>query len=357
MPKAQKTSQSIAAIDLFCGAGGLTHGLVKAGISVVCGVDVDPVCRFPYEQNNPSKFILQDVSSLTGCDLLQEFGKAGTKILVGCAPCQPFSRYAQSVNRSGDQKWVLLDQFWRLVSESGPTIVSMENVPELARHSIFKEFVRQLKEAGFFVSFSNVYCPDYGIPQQRTRLVLLASLLGDISLLPRTHLPAKYRTVKQAIEKLPILSRGEVNAKDSLHRACKLSELNVKRILASKPGGCWRDWPAGLVAQCHQQESGKTYPSVYGRMEWDCPSPTITTQFFGFGNGRFGHPEQDRAISLREGAILQSFPRSYQFAASSEEVSFAKIGRLIGNAVPVRLGEIIGKTIINHIASQNDKKT
>jgi DNA (cytosine-5)-methyltransferase 1 len=226
----------------------------------------------------------------------------------------------------------------------------MENVPELARHSVFLDFVRMLKSLKYEVSYTNVYCPAYGIPQQRTRLVLFASLNGTLSLPPSTHRPNKYRTVKQAIFKLPPLSCGDIDPKDPLHRASQLSSLNLRRMRASRPGGYWRDWPKDLIAECHQAETGKTYPSVYGRMEWDRPAPTITTQFFGFGNGRFGHPDQDRAISLREGSILQSFPRSYRFCARAEDVSFSVLGRLIGNAVPVRLGEIIGKTILKHIA-------
>ena len=123
----------------------------------------------------------------------------------------------------------------------------------------------------------------------------------------------------------------------------------MQRIKASRPGGSWRDWDEDLVADCHKKGSGKTYPSVYGRMSWDELAPTMTTQFYGFGNGRFGHPEQNRALSLREGAILQSFPRSYKFARKGEQIFRKTVGRLIGNAVPVKLGEAIGKSILRHI--------
>ena len=137
---------------------------------------------------------------------------------------------------------------------------------------------------------------------------------------------------------------GGVDANDALHRASRLSEINVRRILSAKPGGTWRDWAPRLVADCHKVDSGQGYSSVYGRMAWDAPSPTITTQFYGFGNGRFGHPEQPRAISLREGALLQGFPRNYEFVAPGEAVQFKKIGRLIGNAVPVKLASAIART-------------
>jgi DNA (cytosine-5)-methyltransferase 1 len=152
-----------------------------------------------------------------------------------------------------------------------------------------------------------------------------------------------------AIGHLPELEAGKVSSVDVLHYSSSLSPLNLRRIRASRPGGTWRDWDRELVAACHRKKKGKTYPSVYGRMAWDSPSPTITTQFFGFGNGRFGHPEQNRAISLREGAVLQTFPCDYQFVEPGGVYRFKTIGRLIGNAVPVRLGEVIGKSIEMHL--------
>lgn len=144
-------------------------------------------------------------------------------------------------------------------------------------------------------------------------------------------------------------SAGEQNTSDPLHMSASLSELNFSRIKASSAGGTWRDWPIELLADCHRKASGATYPSVYGRMEWDKPAPTITTQCFGYGNGRFGHPEQNRAISLREAAILQTFPADYKFAPEGSELRFNQMGRLIGNAVPVRLGEAIAKSFLTHI--------
>lgn len=128
-----------------------------------------------------------------------------------------------------------------------------------------------------------------------------------------------------------------------------MSEINLKRIRASKPGGTWRDWPKKLVADCHKEGSGKTYPSVYGRMEWNKPAPTMTTQCYGYGNGRFGHPEQDRAISLREAAVIQGFPRDYKFIERGASVEFRTLGRMIGNAVPVGLGQAIAKSIKAHL--------
>ena len=343
-----------AAVDLFCGAGGLTHGLVRAGLCVTAGIDLDPACEHPYTANNDSRFVLGDVGELTSSALRSLFPRGATRVLVGCAPCQQFSRYSRRMGRRSARRWALLGHFSRLIDAARPAVVSMENVPELASDEAFGGFVCRLESAGYRVSFSSVYCPDYGIPQHRTRLVLFASLRGELSLVPPTHARDGYLGVADAIGCLPPLVAGGANATDPLHRACRLSELNLKRIQVSRPGGCWRDWPAELVANCHRADSGKTYPSVYGRMEWGKPSPTITTQFFGYGSGRFGHPDQDRAISLREGAILQTFPPDYRFCPDPQRTPIAVMGRLIGNAVPVRLGEVIGASILNHLVGEHD---
>lgn len=342
------------AVDLFCGAGGLTRGLLDAGIEVAAGYDIDPACQFPYEHNNkPAKFFQQSVTELTGDKLSTHYPADCIKVLVGCAPCQTFSKYTQRYENENDPKWTLLNHFARLVRELQPDIVSMENVPELQRYPVFDNFLAMLTAEGFHFSDDAekrvVYCPDYGMPQHRSRVVVIASRLGPIELIPPTHQPGKYRSVADVLRSLPPLASGETHPDDPMHRTSELSQLNLRRIRHSRPGGTWRDWPKELVAKCHQKKSGKTYPGVYARMEWDKPSPTITTQFYGYGNGRFGHPEQDRAISLREGAILQSFPKNYKFVKAGDDYSFKTIGRMIGNAVPVRLGEVVGKTIKRHL--------
>jgi DNA (cytosine-5)-methyltransferase 1 len=339
---------SISTVDLFCGAGGLTHGFERAGLPVKAGYDIDPACKFPYEYNNKANFVLRDVEYLSGSDLVEHFSGSSIKILAGCAPCQPFSSYSRRYNDKESQ-WKLLRDFARLVQESEPEIISMENVLQLKHHPVFQEFIENLKTLNYYIEPYEVNCLDYGIPQSRKRLVLLASKFGKINLIAPTHNTARYQTVRKAIEHLEPLSAGQKSKIDRLHLCSKLSDLNLRRIRASKPGGTWRDWARELVAECHTKKSGKTYPGVYGRMEWDKPSPTITTQCFGFGNGRFGHPEQDRAISLREAALLQSFPANYEFIAPNEALKLSHIGRLIGNAVPVKLGEVIAKSILAHI--------
>ncbi|MDZ4055794.1 MAG: DNA cytosine methyltransferase, partial [Polynucleobacter sp.] len=162
---------------------------------------------------------------------------------------------------------------------------------------------------------------------------------------------ANWVTVRQAVGHLQKLKDGQVSKDDPLHIASVLSDLNRARIRASKPGGTWRDWPEKLVAACHKRESGKHSSGVYGRMEWDKPAPTMTTLCNGYGNGRFGHPEQHRGISLREAAIFQSFPETYRFTPEGEAAVIKTVGRLIGNAVPPKLGEAVARALYASLPS------
>lgn len=232
-------------------------------------------------------------------------------------------------------------------------MVSMENVPPLVRTGEFRSFRSRLRKAGYWVEDGVVDCRDFGAPQMRRRLVLLGSRLGPVELGGASHAdPSTWNDVKSAISHLPAVEAGQVDGSDPLHRTSRLSPLNMNRIRASKPGGTWRDWPQALVSPCHLRKTGKTYPGVYGRMEWDKPAPTITGQCFGFGNGRFGHPEQDRALSLREAALLQTFPEDFEFFPPDEQFPGMKhVGSLIGNAVPPVLGRAIGESLIDHIRS------
>lgn len=348
-------NNTLNCIDLFCGAGGLTHGLTLEGLDVVAGFDVDPACKHPYEMNNGAEFFQQDVSQLAAEDLNKIFAGSEIRVLAGCAPCQPFSTYSQRYETVGTPRWGLLYQFASLVRELRPEIVTMENVSSVVRHQVFSDFVTTLEAAGYHVFNDVVDCAEYGLPQTRRRTVLMASLLGPIDIVaPRK---GKRKTVRSAIGKLPSLTAGKSDPRDPLHTCASLSPLNMERMRASIPGGTWRDWPPHLVAECHRKATGKTYPGVYARMNWDEPAPTLTTQYYGFGNGRYGHPEQDRAISLREGAILQGFPKRYSFVAKGEAVRFKSLGRLIGNAVPVSLGRLIGKSINSHLDIESGEIT
>ena len=170
-----------------------------------------------------------------------------------------------------------------------------------------------------------------------------------IKLISPTHDKEHYITVRDTIGGLRPISAGEIDPSDPLHRTIALTPINLQRIKATPYGGSWHDWPDELILECHKKKGGKTYGSVYGRMEWDKPSPTMTTQCTGLGNGRFGHPDQDRAISAREAALLQTFPISYKFFPDEESVSITKASRYIGNAVPPKLGETIAQSVINFI--------
>lgn len=333
--------------------GGLSYGLSQCGVSVRLGVDIDPASAHPMRENVNAAFLEADVSTLDSSLIASAFDERAVSLLAGCAPCQPFSTYSRSGKVRKEQTristklpdWKLVSKFSDLIKDVKPDLVTMENVPPLADQPVFGAFVESL--ADYWVDWRIVQCTDIGLAQTRKRLVLLASKLGPIKV------PNFYKTrntVRQVIEWLPAIGAGEVDPTDRLHRASKLSATNLARIKASRPGGTWRDWPEEIRAKCHTKSSGATFPSVYGRMEWDRPAPTITTQCFGYGNGRFGHPEQNRAISLREAAMLQGFPRDYSFLPEDEAVSFARLGRLIGNAVPVDLGIVIGEIFMEHVA-------
>ncbi|WP_285374095.1 DNA cytosine methyltransferase [Pseudomonas sp. lyk4-TYG-107] len=336
----------IDAVDLFCGAGGLTAGMRNAGVTVRAGYDNERQCEFAYHENNGAAFIAKNVEDVSVQEIQEWYRPNRLKLLAGCAPCQPFSTYNQGKDTRSDRKWPLLYAFRRLIDGVKPDLVTMENVPDVTKHEVYHDFVSGLVDLGYHVWADRVLCVNYGLPQQRRRHVLLASKLGPIRIIEPTHI-GKPKTVQEAIGFLPEIAAGECDPHDPLHRSATLTPLNVQRILHSRPGGTWKDWPRELVAECHKKPSGKTYPSVYGRMRGDEPSPTMTTLCYGFGNGRFGHPQQNRAISLREAAILQSFPPNYIFMPSNK-ITFKAVGRMIGNAVPVRLGEVIGESLIAH---------
>jgi DNA (cytosine-5)-methyltransferase 1 len=337
--------RNIVAIDLFCGAGGLTYGLRQGGIDVAAGIDADPTSQHAFETNNTaSQFILKRVEDVTGADLELLWQGAGQRLLAGCAPCQPFSTYSQGKDGPNDNRWHLLDEYARLVAETIPDHVTMENVPSLATTAVFENFVATLQRHGYSIWHKVVDCRDYGLPQGRLRLVLLASRFPSQPLrLKKSH--STERSVRDAIAQLPTLVAGQRDPRDSVHRCAGLSAINLKRIRRSRPGGSWRDWPKVLRTACHRKETGDGYLAVYGRMRWEHPSPTLTTQCYNYGSGRFGHPEQDRPISLREAALLQGFPRNYSFEPKDKALATRDLARLIGNAVPPPLGRKIAQSL------------
>ena len=242
------------------------HARLRArGLQCVAGFDADENCRFPFEHNNqPAKFVCRRIEHITVSEIRLLYPKDTIRILVGCAPCQPFSKYTKKrLDRMG--KWQLVERFADLICEVDPDIISMENVPSLVSYQdglIYSSFVKKLTDHGYHVTpYPTVYCPDYGVPQRRTRLVLFASKFGKIELAPATHTPKQYATVRSTIEHLPKIAAGEKCITDPLHKAAGLSELNLRRIQASRPGGTWRDWDKALIPECFLKESGTGYVS------------------------------------------------------------------------------------------------
>ena len=339
-------------VDLFCSVGGLSHGLIREGFNVVAGIDNDESCRYGFEHNNKAKFIHKDIRDVSAEDINSLFGDEddAPRVLVGCAPCQPFSKL--NINKATQKEMEPLEQFANLIQKVKPDIVLMENVRGLAntkKHPVFEIFIDALRQDYHF-HYEIVDISEYGVPQNRKRLVLLASVYGDIRLIERTHKFSKV-TVRDTIGEIEPIEAGEISKSDPLHRSSRLNPLNMQRIKSTPhDGGNFRGWDESLILECHRRESGKTYRrTVYGRMRWNQPAPTMTTQCTSLGTGRHGHPEQDRAISLREAALLQTFPRNYEFIAPNDPVIVKRIAKYIGNAVPVKFAAALGKSIKNNI--------
>ena len=344
----------ISAVDLFCGAGGLTHGLMTSGIRVEAGIEIDEQAEHAFRTNNPgAEFLGWDVARKNYPSIAKLFRPGAIRLLAGCAPCQPFSKLTNGAGTH--EAWDLLDNFGRFVRGIVPELVTMENVPELEKRGseVYLRLVGTLEACGYSVARKVVQCEEYGVPQSRRRLVLLASRLGEIAIPDgRYSSPSRTKTVRQAIGAVRPLASGEEDPDDPLHVASLLSPTNLQRIRATPhDGGTWKHWPAHLVLPCHRKSTGKTYSSIYGRMWWDKPGPTMTTLCTGLGNGRFGHPEQDRAITLREAALLQSFPPGYEFWPPAQKLNRKAVGRMIGNAVPPILAKALGDALVSHVGS------
>lgn len=351
MPKdrRKRRSRPLKSFDFFCGAGGLTLGLRSAGIRVLAGFDKDEECRLSYEQNNPGvKFIHKEIQDVTIAELKRKARVKSFKnmLFAGCAPCSPFSQKRKTETQSGDQ--TLLMQFGRIISKAKPGYVLLENVPGMANapgFSTFRRFIRLLENSGYRsrIEFDVLDAKRFGVPQTRRRLVLIATRKGTPSLPKPTygteHRP--FKTVRQTITRFPIIRAGTSHKKIKNHVASAIGSLNLDRLRATPPdGGDWRDWPQKLRLRCHLGDD-QSYSDSYGRMSWDSPAPTLTGRCHSISNGRYGHPTQCRAISLREAAALQTFPDAYEFFGRHTHIALQ-----IGNAVPVRLAESLGKHIL-----------
>ena len=336
------------ALDFFCGAGGLTRGFLNAGIQVRAGIDVNQSCKRTYEANNKSsRFVLGDVEELTPDDISVLVKGIPQKelIFMGCAPCQPFSKQRRKVNTNGG---TLLARFGELVAGHLPAYVVIENVPGIAKvkgNSTYRRFLRKLEDSGYHVVDGQLDAKWFGVPQTRNRWVVIACRFTEPRLPEKTHGSGKkpYLTVRQAIRRYPRISAGGQSATVANHKAACISSKNLKRLAHTPPDGGGRlDWPNHLILDCHRGEY-KGHSDVYGRMLWDAPAPTLTCKCYSISNGRYGHPDQDRAISLREAARLQSFDDKYVFYGDSQ----AEIGAQIGNAVPVKMAEALAKVLLN----------
>ena len=335
------------AIDFFCGGGGLTSGLIGAGISVLGGYDSCPDYKDTYEKNNKAKFICADIRNVNAEKIYGEFpaikGKEDQLLFSGCAPCQPFSsqRHAKTVHKDVN----LLVEFGRIVEAIKPAHVFVENVPGIRGKGkqVIDSFIYEKEKSGYLYDYKVVNAKDYGVPQNRQRFVLIASRFFKPTIPEGTFGAGKtpYRTVRDAIAKFPEISAGGHNDSVPNHQASALSALNLERIQHTPhSGGDRRSWPPRLILKCHN--NGHTgHTDVYGRMDWDKVAPTLTARCYSLSNGRYGHPTQNRAISLREAAALQSFSDEYVFYGT-----FVSIGRQIGNAVPVKMAEVMGKYIV-----------
>ena len=345
---------AVQVYDFFAGCGGASCGFRAAGMNIAFALDHDADARASFEANFPhAHFEFADIRKVS-VDAVRsrvEAEQSKPVLFSGCAPCQPFTK--QNTTRpkpNRDERVPLLSHFARLVENCRPDLVFVENVPGLqtldADSQPFGGFLRRLEGAGYAVDYRPITLARYGVPQNRRRLVLVGSRHGTIRLPEETHGPGtpneQYATVRDWIAHLPPIRAGEEHREVPNHMAANLSARNLERIEATPEGGGNRDWPEHLRLDCHKGFSG--YSDVYGRMSWNAPASGLTTRCTSYSNGRFGHPEQDRAISVREAACLQTFPEDFVFHGSMKSMA-----RQIGNAVPVRLAKLVGHRFIQHL--------
>ncbi len=341
---------SVNVVDFFCGCGGTSAGLKKAGMNIIAGIDIDSQAIRTYQYNFPeAKGIVADITKMQ-FDELSGILKKNTKqndllLFAACAPCQPFSRQNR-FKSSSDKRISLLNEFHRFVKKFFPDYIILENVPGMQKvtEGPFTKFTKLLTDLNYQFRTDVKNAMDYGVPQSRKRLVLIASRHGVIELPEETHGKDKipYKTVEEAIKKYPPLQCGEKNLNIPNHQCAHLSPLLLRRITALKEGGSRGDWGDELKLKCHNNHSGHT--DVYGRLSWNKPSVTLTTRCVSLSNGRFGHPEQNRALSVREAAAIQTFDDDFIFFGSLGETA-----KQVGNAVPVNFALALGKQVIKHI--------
>ena len=358
----------IKVFDFFSGCGGASKGFREAELDTVFAIDNDQSAARTYKRNFPgtelfesptfddslprTTFLLSDIEMVSpeSIESIIENCSGHPILFAGCAPCQPFSKQ-KTQHPENDSRKTLLEYFRRFVGHFRPEFVFVENVPGMqnvqGKDGPFDELLKTLEKFEYHVMTEIIAAQKYGVPQKRRRLILIASRLGEIDFPPATHGPGtgnpKYSTPRQWMDGFPSIEAGESHPTIPNHQAHGLSELNLQRMRATPEGGDRRDWPEELRLACHTNGySGHT--DVYGRIKWDELSSCLTTKCISLSNGRFGHPEQDRAISAREAACLQTFPRDFVF-----EGGIGSIGRQIGNAVPVLLAQRFGENFNTHL--------
>ncbi len=339
-PKSRAQEQEQIAVDLFSGSGAVTAALKNSSFRVLAAVDNDPIACKTYRLNHPEVTLFEtDITKLDPSKILKLLPpNIRPDLMVVCAPCQPFS--SQNRKRGADPRSLLLLQCVRFAKVLMPRCIVIENVPGIASPShrqILARLRRALGKVGYALGDpKQVDAADLGVPQRRIRCVIVASQSPSaLKLFANAELKVKPETVREAIGHLPCLESGEATPDDVLHCAREHRPIALLRLAAiPKDGGSRSSLPDSLILKCHQDINANTFPDVYGRMWWDKVAPTLTTGCDDITRGRFAHPDQNRAITLREAALLQTFPETYQFFGNRRQVA-----RQIGNAVPVRMFE------------------
>nr|WP_314256817.1 DNA cytosine methyltransferase [uncultured Devosia sp.] len=343
--------ERMKAVDFFCGAGGMSYGLSQAGIEVLGGIDNAGDCRETYLANIPgAAFIERDVLQLDPRELGSLLGityRDPRMLFFAGSPCQ-FWTSVRTDKRKSERTAFLLDRFRTFVDHFEPGYICIENVPGFRREGApLEDFVRFVGELGYEVAEGVVNAHHYNVPQNRLRYLMIASRVAHVpSLPPVADGPGPtVRDVLGVANGYNSIPAGHRDESDFLHSAAALTPINIARLKATPVDGgtrlAWADDPA-LQLDAYRNR-GRGFSDVYGRMRWDAPSPTITTKFISLSNGRFGHPDELRAISLREGATLQSFPSTYQFLSTTQQ----GLARQIGNAVPPELARHVGRFILS----------
>lgn len=354
------TRSTLRAVDLFSGAGGVTTGYKAVGIKVIAAVDTDAASRQTYAANHPDvRLFDDDLSVLAPHTLLArlKLTRGELDILTACAPCQTFSTMGAKHRKPDDPRNRLVERVAEFVDAFLPRAVVMENVPQLRDDERLLRVIGHLHRLGYGMWRSVVNAADFGVPQRRRRLVLIALRGWADDQIPRltTHHPllapyAVRRTVKHTFEQL----KANGAAEDPLNiPRTKYSSLVAQRIAAiPHDGGSRGSLSEELKLSCHKRLKTMSHAAgnVYGRMKWGEPSPTLTTRCVTPSCGRFLHPEEDRAITLREAACLQTFPPNYVFKGGTMAVQAQ-----IGNAVPPRLAEAIAVVVSDALAKQRSQ--